>query len=85
MPDWALRRAVDDVLRGAAGIDTRWAPNPAQLGEITQRHVARVRKAAWQVESLMNAEVEAPEPTADERARVAQRMEAWRAELKRAG
>jgi len=86
IPAWALRRAVDDVLRGVApGIDARFAPNPPQLANLAREHMKPVMKAANQLRMLLRAEVEAPPVDDATRARMAQRMDELRNSLKRAG
>lgn len=80
-PIWALRSAVDDVLRGEAGVDSRFAPTPPQLAEITERHIGPVRAAAHKLSELLAAEVE-PEIDEEQRARTADWIANWRETFK---
>lgn len=83
LPAWAIRKAVDDVLRGVSGLDKRWAPTPPQLAELVRKRMEEPARAELTLRRLLDAKVELPEPTEEERERRAKQVEKLVGSLKR--
>lgn len=67
LPAWALRKAVDDVLRGVAGFDERFAPTPPQLAKLARQHMSEAMTRRHKLRLLLDAKVDAPLPSAEQR------------------
>lgn len=70
-PAWAVERAVGRVIRGEAGLDTRFAPSPAQMAVEARRAMQPLRDDLATLERLRTAVGEREAPP-EERERVSE-------------
>jgi hypothetical protein len=69
LPAWAVERSVGRIIRGEAGLDTRFAPSPAQMAVEARRAMQPARDDLAALERLRIA-VADREASPEERARV---------------
>ncbi len=73
LPLWAIRQAVNAVIRGEADVDMRFSPTPPQLADLARKFAKPVRGEFQALTAVLRAEIEF-DPSDDERGRVAAGM-----------
>lgn len=78
LPIFAVRAAVEDVVRGRVkGLDPDWAPTSVRLHEVAQKHVTPIIEEQLRIEKTMKGVVPAPELTPEERDQIGQKFHAF--------